>query len=277
MSTASSISSSTTDTLFSTMTALTLESHQSTCLISNHLPYSFSSQHSYGIFLTWSSVSGNENQASNQVAFLGGLAKAIRDGSYTSDISATKIVLLGHSLGSYLSGSLLTTEPSIVDGAVLTGFAYPNATDAFRWRIGGTLSAMSLVLSDTDPGTILSTSVYGVAEGFFRAPFYSIAAIEYAFSITTRSGVGELATIGTIDPHAPGFKGPVLLTTGENDMPACGGECVSTFEGGLQEEIFPGASPLETYLHPEVGHLLNLEKNATGFYDVIVRFLDAHF
>lgn len=196
------------------------------------------------------------------------------------------MVLLGHSFGSYVTNVLLTTDPSVADGAILTGFSYPNASDASRFQLGDTTSAFPTRLApsmalheneDTDSGTLILASLYGLAQTFFHAPHYATAAVEYAFSITSRFAVGEPLTFGIADLRAPDFHGPVLVTTGENDIPVCGGECVSTYEGGLQEEAWPGASPLETYLHPGVGHGLNFGANATGFYDVVVRFLDAHF
>jgi len=83
--------------------------------------------------------------------------------------------------------------------------------------------------------------------------------------------------LSTLVLAAPTFKGKVLVTTGEFDLPVCGGECNSTFANGGQKSVFAGAEVVETYLHPGAGHGVNFAVNATGFYDVLTSFLDRNF
>jgi hypothetical protein len=75
--------------------------------------------------------------------------------------------------------------------------------------------------------------------------------------------------------HPQAFKGSVLVTTGENDLLACGGNCtVSYYATGQQDALFSSAKVVETYLHPNAGHGTNFAANATGFFGKIVSFLD---
>lgn len=110
---------------------------------------------------------------------------------------------------------LLIADHSAADGAVLTSFVYANATNASRWTIGDTVFefpphlASSILLheiEDTDTGTLAISSLYGLAQSFFHAPYYAAAAVEYAFAITKRFALGETLTFGTENLHAPGFK-----------------------------------------------------------------------
>jgi hypothetical protein len=57
-----------------------------------------------------------------QASIIGELSKFIRSGKFCS--SASKIVLLGHSLGSVMSNSVLHSDPGLVDAEILTGVAY---------------------------------------------------------------------------------------------------------------------------------------------------------
>jgi alpha-beta hydrolase superfamily lysophospholipase len=68
------------------------------------------------------SVSGYVTQISNQAAIITELVKLIRSGTFSSPPS--KVVLLGHSLGSVLSNVVLNTDPELVDAALPTGTAY---------------------------------------------------------------------------------------------------------------------------------------------------------
>jgi pimeloyl-ACP methyl ester carboxylesterase len=61
-------------------------------------------------------VSGYENQSANQGALLSKIVKDIKAGKWTGNVSAKKVVLVGHSFGSYTSSALIAAEPDLVDG-----------------------------------------------------------------------------------------------------------------------------------------------------------------
>jgi len=67
-------------------------------------------------------VSGYVSQISNQAAIVSELVKLIRSGAFSSPPS--KVVLLGHSLGSVISNIAIHNDPELVDAALLTGLAY---------------------------------------------------------------------------------------------------------------------------------------------------------
>lgn len=68
------------------------------------------------------SVSGFVGQISNQAAVLVELIATIRSGSVFP--APSKVVLVGHSFGSGVSNGVLATNPTGVDGAILTGVYY---------------------------------------------------------------------------------------------------------------------------------------------------------
>jgi pimeloyl-ACP methyl ester carboxylesterase len=84
--------------------------------------------------------------------------------------------------------------------------------------------------------------------------------------------MGELLSIASV-PFPSFFPGPVLVFTGSNDVPFCGGNC---YVGGLAPDIpaqakpvFPNASIFESYIQPNTGHGLTLHYNATAGYTYI--------
>ncbi|ORY10956.1 Alpha/Beta hydrolase protein, partial [Clohesyomyces aquaticus] len=74
-------------------------------------------------------ISGYENQISNQIEILAKLVQDIRNGTYTSTTKASKIVLVGHSFGSFTSNAVLAKYPNIAEGAVLTAPCKKQGTD----------------------------------------------------------------------------------------------------------------------------------------------------
>lgn len=90
---------------------------------------------------------------------------------------------------------------------------------------------------------------------------------------------GEILTIGSSPMMSP-FSGPVLVFTGENDQPFCGGDCLATgtsapsipAEGKKQ---FPSASVFEALIQPETAHGLNFHYNATAGYEAVQTWLAA--
>lgn len=90
---------------------------------------------------------------------------------------------------------------------------------------------------------------------------------------------GELLTIGSSPMSSP-FTGPVLVVTGEHDVPFCGGNCYGQIMGQNLPDIpsgtkmaFPNASKFEAHIQPNTGHGLNLHYNATAGYQVIQNYL----
>jgi pimeloyl-ACP methyl ester carboxylesterase len=93
---------------------------------------------------------------------------------------------------------------------------------------------------------------------------------------------GELLTIGSAPAMSP-FAGPVLVITGEHDIPFCGGNCFAQLPGSNASSIpagvstaYPSASAFEAYIQPGTGHGLNFQYNATAGYEVIQNFLAGH-
>lgn len=90
---------------------------------------------------------------------------------------------------------------------------------------------------------------------------------------------GELLTIGSAPASSP-FTGPVLVITGEHDVPFCGGNCygqvpgtnTSTIPEGVAKS-YPAASKFEAYIQPATGHGINFQYNATASYEVVQTFL----
>jgi pimeloyl-ACP methyl ester carboxylesterase len=90
---------------------------------------------------------------------------------------------------------------------------------------------------------------------------------------------GELLTIGSSPASSP-FTGPVLVVTGEHDVPFCGGNCYGMVPNSTAANIpagvaaaYPGSKAFEAYIQPGSGHGLNFQYNATAGYKVIQNYL----
>lgn len=75
----------------------------------------------YHILMLQRRVSGYENQLSPQVAILQELTAQIKSTSCLTDITAKKVVYVGHSFGSSISLGALGQDESLADGLILTG------------------------------------------------------------------------------------------------------------------------------------------------------------
>ncbi|KAF2118209.1 Alpha/Beta hydrolase protein [Lophiotrema nucula] len=231
-------------------------------------------------------ISGFVNQAGLQTALLGKIVAGVRSGKYAGGKQTEKIVLVGHSFGSYISNALIAAQPDIVEGAVLTGISYaaPNDTTnasaspyigaIFALRIASTLSKAFATL---DTGYLGFGDIYTHIQTFFHQPNYAVPVAQYAQSISQPLAIAELLSLNALSLLAPEYKGKVLVTTGEFDFIVCSGECKSTFKEEAYKGVFNGTKDVEGYVHPGAGHGVNFGANATGFYDVIGEFLDKSF
>jgi hypothetical protein len=167
----------------------------------------------------------------------------------------------------------------------LTGIAYPSPNDTaahtlvfdlsiFASRIANSLPApLRPQFAETlDNGYLGFGDMYAYVEAFLHKPDYEIAAAEYSFSVSQALAISEFAG-GFPSPAATGFKGRVLVTSGQFDLLLCDGDCESTFEDGMQNDVFVDAEVV-AYVQPGAGHGQNFAVNANELYAKITSFLD---
>lgn len=143
------------------------------------------------------------------------------------------LVLVGHSFGSVVSNSLLATNPSIVDGAVLIGIGYsvPSTPINFeawqprlarlaspeRWRQldGGYVTWVDILQCQyvrPSPHLGIHIRAIDLLARFFHTPFYDPEVVEYAEANKQPFGLMETITIGLTNFNSPNFTGPVMVS-----------------------------------------------------------------
>ena len=114
---------------------------------------------------------------------------------------------------------------------------------------------------------------------FLLPKYFDTNILYYAEATKQPVTIGELLTLGSV-PMMNNFAGPVMVFTGSNDLPYCGGLCPlsngSSIPAAVQNN-FPlvAASNFTAYIQPNTGHGLNLHYNATAGYQVIQQFLQS--
>lgn len=147
------------------------------------------------------------------------------------------------------------------------------------YLVGITSSSPSL---DYPPG-YLTNANSGANQYLFLLPgFFDPGLLLVGEETKQPVTVGELLTL-TSAAKMNAFAGPVLVITGSNDLPYCGGNCLATGNPALPSipaavaMNFPkvASSNFTAYIQPHSGHGINLHYNATGAYDVIQTFLQS--
>ncbi|KAI2620084.1 Alpha/Beta hydrolase protein [Hypoxylon sp. NC1633] len=219
----------------------------------------------------------NEVQSELEVASLAALTTLLRDGT-APGVAARydKVVHVGHSYGSIQTWALTATRPQLSDGIVLTGWS-----DAFSagFLFGGNYieaRTASQRLADYPPGYLASEDVLGCQTNFFAPGNFDREILEAAFEATQPVTVGELMTIASVTGGSNGFPGPVLVITGDRDVPFCAGNCQTSDPSipAQSKETFTNPSYFEAVVVPGAGHGLNLEFTAQQTYTSILDFFD---
>ncbi|KAL9124757.1 MAG: hypothetical protein Q9175_008184 [Cornicularia normoerica] len=257
----------------------------------------------------------NEIQSFLEVASLAEMTMMLRNGTFPG-VKQTfgKITHVGHSFGSAQTYTLVNMYPTISDGIVLTGFsmnatfvgyfgagsnfeqAYLNQPFRFGNLSTSTVESVLNMYSLTDyvagfspsssldyPAGYLTNANIGANQYLFFLPgFFDLGVLLVGESTKQPVTVGELLTLGSV-PMTNAYAGPVLIITGSNDLPYCGGNCLATGNASLPS--IPAAAALNfpkvpssnftAYIQPNTGHGINLHYNATGAYDVIQTFLQS--
>lgn len=189
----------------------------------------------------------------------------------------TKIALVGHSYGSYLSAASAASKTTAIDAMVLTGFAggftYFNpflAGSAFRVarlqdpkRWGG-----------LDAGYLTTADLYAETYVYFGEEHdFERRVAEWSHYVGSEPfAVGELPSLLASSPLAfDAVTAPVLVLQGQYDLSACGGNCVGLLEP--LKTTFSGAKTVETVDNLAAGHNLNLHKVAPQAFNMVFDFL----
>lgn len=225
-----------------------------------------------------SRVSGYTNQAINQIEILASLIQLVRKGQYTGTVGKAKsVVAVGHSFGSQITNILLTIYPSLVDAAVMTGQAYESIPyagqlleEALAPRIA---SQLNPEFAELDTGYLTAVDIYAHTNFFYKARDYELPAVEYAYSISQPFALLEFFSTSVYNMTAPEYEGPVLVTAGQYDEPACLEDCTDTYKKQNLTAMFPRSRLIEAYILPGSGHGENFALNVGIYYNETFEFL----
>ncbi|KAK1672451.1 Alpha/Beta hydrolase protein [Colletotrichum godetiae] len=204
----------------------------------------------------------NEIQGFLELAALKALTDKLRAGAVPGvPCTFSKYVHVGHSFGSVHSYALSAMYPDASDGLVLTGFS-ANATFLPDFLLGGAFIQANQVpaLADYVDGYLAPAYEGGAHINFFAPDNFDPAILTAAYKTGKPVTVGELLTIGGEAGTTSGFMKPVLVITGERDVPFCGGDCLATGNPKLPSipagvaPLINNASTFEAYVVPDAGH-----------------------
>ncbi|KAF2673752.1 alpha/beta-hydrolase [Microthyrium microscopicum] len=223
----------------------------------------------------------NEIQVWLEVAALSSLTGLLRNGSLPgAGQKYEKLIHVGHSFGSIQSYTLAVINPSISDGLILTGFSQNGSFISDFLYAGGLIEANTLSsLQEFPTGYLASSDVSSAQRNFFSPGDFDPDILSVAYSTGQPVTPGELLTIGGLSGVPSEFAGPVLVITGERDIPFCGGNCLATGDPGLasipmsSKQFLNASSNFEAYIVPGAGHGLNLEYSHVTTYSQIFDFL----
>ncbi|KAH6711756.1 Alpha/Beta hydrolase protein [Leptodontidium sp. MPI-SDFR-AT-0119] len=227
-------------------------------------------------------VSGYVNQASIQIAILEELATSVKAGKYTGGFGTPKsLVLVGHTFGSVISAALVTADPSIAEGLVLTGFSFNGTNgagflEAFQPRIasGESSNGHLWTLYVFHCGYLTPTDIYSNVN-FFKALDYDVGIAKYAHRNRQPFGINEATSGGLVDVAPVNFTGPAMVIAGQFDLIFCTGQCDQVIEHPAKE-IFSHAKAFKAVSYTGAGHGLNFALNATGAFGLITDFLSSN-
>lgn len=207
------------------------------------------------------------------------LVEALRSGEFGHAWS--RVVLVGHSLGSVLSIKQAATYHD-VDGLVVTGFMhgygagfaelllslYPAALDPRFAGLGLDLGYMT-----TQPGTRGS--------GLYHLANADPAVVALDEQTKELGAAGEIVSFPLVNTALTSVQidVPVLSIIGTYDSIFCGlGPCGTLLSSTTLEPLSYGpAAELKMVVVPNAGHDLNLQKNAPVTYAAILDWIDKRF
>ncbi|RDI81626.1 hypothetical protein Vi05172_g8392 [Venturia inaequalis] len=223
----------------------------------------------------------NEIQVNLEIAALQALTTMLRNGTVPGcSYKPKKTVHVGHSFGSIQTYSLAVLTPQLSDGLILTGFSQNGSFPPY-FELGGNFILAKNVPSLTSypVGYFASGDASAVQTNFFAPKVFDPAILAFATSTGQPVTPGELITLGGLSGMKSTFTGPVLIITGERDIPFCGGDCIITGNPALpnllaqSKPYLPNVKNFTGFVVPGSGHGLNLEYSHTLTYSTMLNYL----
>ncbi|RCI15331.1 hypothetical protein L249_6526 [Ophiocordyceps polyrhachis-furcata BCC 54312] len=197
----------------------------------------------------------------------------------------SRMVHVGHSYGSALTTVLTNQHPSMTDCIILTGFS-----QVYKFLASFILAANLVSVKKIpslaglyDEGYVAPHTSIGVQTDFFAPHNFDPAVLQLATERRQPAALGELMTLSYVTSKSS-YRGPVLLITGDRDIPFCGGNCSNTPFVGINSANmlensrpnFASSSIFETVVVEKTGHGLNLEYTAPTTFKMMLDFADKH-
>ncbi|CAJ2513492.1 Uu.00g016110.m01.CDS01 [Anthostomella pinea] len=220
----------------------------------------------------------NEIQSWLEIAALRSLTAMLRQATLPGVTTHyDKIVHVGHSFGSIQTYGLTAMDPTISDGIALTGFSQAPMYAAY-FLLGGNFveaNGAAYALKDYPNGYLAAGDASGVQTNFFALGEFDPAVLAEAYMTGQPVTVGELLTLSGPAASNNSFGGPVLVITGDRDIPFCGGNCLAADPSpSSSKQYFGNTSDFETVIVPATGHGLNLQYSWPTTYAAILDFFD---
>lgn len=194
-------------------------------------------------------------QSWTEMSALEALSQMLRDGSIPGIPKFQKVLHVGHSYGSLQAVGLLKQNPDLWDGIALTGFS-PQSLYLNFFELGSDFIEAQSIAPDYPLGYLAPGGTAALQEALLAPNAFDPTILPFLLATGTPPTVGEFLTLGigdVVNGPPTEFSGPVIIVSGENDVPFCGGNCLQSFEGyaslpAASQRLFPNASAYQTVI-----------------------------
>ncbi|CAM6084559.1 unnamed protein product [Calypogeia fissa] len=196
-----------------------------------------------------------------------------------------KLILVGHSYGSFIANIMLDKYPRAVEGAILTGFVhvFSNAVSAVgQQQTAPAREVFPKEFGNLDPGYLTHPNQTNQRQWFYGADGSfdpKVAATQ--FSREDVQAIGELNSInsvvaGPFFTEKSRYTGPLAVMMGEQDGPFCYGDCGRGNSSliALSKPFWPNVSRYTGFLMKNTGHLLQYHYSARKGFELLHEWLE---
>ncbi|KAJ5182470.1 alpha/beta-hydrolase [Penicillium capsulatum] len=222
-----------------------------------------------------------EVQASLEAEVLHQIVLQLRQGKI-KDKKFSKVLFVGHSLGSLIGVRQTQLHPQDYDAVVLTGWsAYflENLPNIFKTVPLPASVVIPQRFADLNP-LYLTLSLQKLTQVAFFGPDGSFdpAIEQYNWDHRDVVATGELISIFS-GITSTTYAGPVHVIDGDVDQAFCNGKCTSEPDSppGSAVSVFPKAKKYTYDIIPNTGHCLNIHYSASKTFMSAHKFLHDNF